>query len=178
MIQLSNVANSIFERAQELRSAGRAESDFGSRFQHLVAAALRSLPEFSDLYENPAAGQPDCYSNRAGVGFEVKCHATPRIEIEPNGWNALRTFKEPRLVAMLSISAPFPVWVVDLKGLPEAAITLEDSTPVDAALEKALASQLNALIEAIGAPRIAEGNLTEMRDRVGRIAAALFATPA
>jgi hypothetical protein len=174
MIHLSNIANSVLERSLAPARGGLLPTEFGSRFQLLVAAVLKSLPDHEDLYVNPAGGQPDCYSMKSGAGFEVKCLARPRIELEPNSWDALRTYPSPRLVALLTTSAPFPLWVVDLKDHARHAITLERSMPVDAERERRIKPSLDRLIEAIGAERFCAGDRETFSNLVSRIAAALL----
>lgn len=170
MFYLSNIANSILERARDHREGRLSESEFGSRFQIIVAAALRSLPEYADLYENRGAGQPDCFSTRSSAGFEIKCRSTARVEIDPNGWSALGRFDHPILIAMFTSSPPYPIWVVDLRGRPETAIALDDRMAVDAVLERSLKPRLVELIESLGTRRIAEGRLEDMHERVSRVA--------
>ena len=173
MFYLSNIANSILQRAHETPTID--ESEFGSRFQILVSAALRSLDGYSDLYENPAAGQPDCYSNQGKAGFEIKCRKDPRVELEARSWEALTTYKHPRLIAMVVASPPYPIWIIDLTGQPQTSISLEEAIPTDRDLEQLMKLRLSELIEATGCARIVGGTREEMRKLVGKFANAMFA---
>jgi hypothetical protein len=172
MFYLSNIANSILQRAHE--RSGFSESEFGYRFQVLASAALRSLDGYDDLYENNGAGQPDCYSNQRKTGFEIKCRKDPRVELDSNSWKALRAFESPRLIAMAVASPPFPIWIVDLTGRPVTSITLEEVTPTDQTLEQLLKPRLSELIEATGCQRIVAGNREEMQKLVGKFANWMF----
>lgn len=174
MIHLSNIANSVLERSLDPTRGGLSAAEFGSRFQVLVAAALKSLPNHEDLYDNKGAGQPDCYSVKSSAGFEVKCLARPRVELDQNSRDALRTYASPRLVALLTTSAPFPLWVVDLKDHAQHAITLDRSMPVDEERERLLKLPLDRLIESIGAERFCAGNRETMANQMSRIAASLL----
>jgi len=152
MMYLSNTANHILDSlARQLD-----EQEMGYRFQSLVVEALRLHPDYADLYDNKGAGQPDCYSNRARAGFEIKCRRdSTRITLDENSWKALPTYEFPKLVAIHTSKAPFPIWAAELKGQAPAPISLSSTTRVDAQLEEHLRVHLSALIEAVGYARLA-----------------------
>ena len=170
MIYLSNTAGHILDRlARQLD-----EQEMGYRFQTLVVEALRMHPDYADLYDNKGAGQPDCYSNKAQTGFEIKCRRdSTRITLDDNSWRALPTYKHPKLVAVHTSKAPFPVWVAELRGLAPDPIVLAASTPVDARLEEHLRVHLSALVEAVGLPRLACSQRAEALELVETCASSL-----
>ena len=161
MIYLTNAANHILRQANLNENLTPAE--FGFRFQHLVASALRRRMDLQDLYENAGAGQPDCYSNASSYGFEVKCQSTNPIKLDKNSWDALPKYKNPTLVAMLKVDPPYPLWVVDLKDVPREPISLSRHTRVNAELESHLHRILSQEIEAVGLSRLIQSDRSTFR---------------
>jgi len=169
MIYLSNSASSVLDRARGL--CGGA-SEFGYRFQHLVAMALKAHPSLMDLYENLGAGQPDCFCNDSGHGFEIKTRADgTSIPMDDNSWIALPKFSKPRLVALLTLCPPYPLWVVDLTGMDPGPVSLSRNTPADTELEEHLKIELSSLVESIGASRICTGSRDDFNQRASALAA-------
>jgi len=169
MIYLSNSANSVVERAYRLC---KDASDFGYRFQHLVAMALKAHPRLKDLYENLGAGQPDCYCTESGHGFEIKSKSEgTSIVMDDNSWIALPKFSKPRLVALLTLCPPYPLWVVDLTGMEPGPVSLSRNTPADTELEEHLEIELSSLVESIGASRIGTGSRDDFNQRASALAA-------
>lgn len=170
MFYLTNSATSVLQRALG-HLPQSTNSEFGSRFQRLVAIALRAHPELASLYENFGAGQPDCYCNASGHGFEIKCRSQgTSVTMDDNSWRALPQYDKPRLVALLTVTPPYPLWVVDLKRMQPAPVSLGRDTPVDAELERHLKVELSALIEAMGANRIYAGDRDEFNARAHALA--------
>ncbi len=164
MFQLSTAASAILESAYEVIN----ESEFGYRFQTLVVEVLKGVPGLGDLCDNRAAGQPDCYANASGVGVEIKARRTNPLTLDPNSWNSLTTYDKPRLVAMLTTVAPYPLWVARLDGLTSGPIRLSRETPIDAELESHMQPTLSLLIEALGVQGIAEGSRDDLANRAAR----------
>jgi hypothetical protein len=162
MFYLSNAANAILEAAGEQL----APTEFGYRFQSLVVEALKLQPDWDGLYDNRGAGQPDCYFN--SYGFEIKCRQTNPMPLDENGWNAMREYNYPRLIAMLSVSAPYPLWVADLSGLSPKPVKLNHDTAVDSDLEQHMQRALSPLIEAVGTPGLTAGSRQQVIDWVGK----------
>lgn len=165
MIYLSTAASAILEAAYSRLGA----SNFGLRFQSLVVEALKAHPRLRDLYDNRGAGQPDCYANLEGYGFEVKARSTDSIVLDGNSRSALSTYTHGRLVATITTAAPYPLWVAVLDQHVDGPIKLARDTRVDAELEEHLACVLSTLIEAIGAQGIVEGNLDAVATRAAAV---------
>lgn len=164
MFQLSTAASAILESAYEVIN----ESEFGYRFQTLVVEVLKGVPGLGDLYDNRGAGQPDCYANASGVGVEIKARQANPLALDANSWKSLATYKSPRLVAMLTTVAPYPLWVARLDGLTSGPIRLSRETPIDAELESQMQPTLSLLIEALGVQGIAEGSRDDLANRAAR----------
>jgi hypothetical protein len=149
MFYLTNTASAIFRQLS--READGQE--IGSRFQHIAGAALRWFPDYrEDFYENEGAGQPDCYSNKAESGFEMKYRTSSQpIQLDRNSWEALSRYKKSYLIALLAVSFPCPLWVVPLPNPASTAIKLSRMTAVDERLEAYLKECMSALIEDLGA---------------------------
>jgi len=155
---LSNAANTILEATL----GGLTPQDAGRRFQSLVAAALERHPSFPRLHNNRGAGQPDCHHDPSGYGFEIKCRQTDAaVTLDENSWNALETYRHPRLVTMLATTVPYPLWVIDLTGWPRGPITPGRDTVTDADLERYLTAALSDVVEAVGARRMIETGRVE-----------------
>ena len=176
MFYLSNSANSVLQRV--LATMPTNYSEFGSRFQHLTAIALKMHPDLATLYENLAAGQPDCYCGASGHGFEIKSRSqATSVTMDDNSWRALSNYAKPRMIAILTMCPPYPLWVVNLAPMTPGPINLKEpgpinlkrDTPVDADLEGHLKVSLGNLVEALGAKRICEGT----RDQFVECAVAL-----
>jgi len=176
MFQLTNAASGILERAHQDMPSSRRESEFGYRFQSLVAAALKCRTGLDDLYENKGAGQPDCYSATSGHGFEIKTRADSPVELDENSWNALPKYPNPRLVAMLTTTAPFPIWVLNLQGVARGPIHMDAGLRTDAALEAHLKKHLSELIEAVGTARLTKPERSDFDRATSEVAARIFAT--
>jgi hypothetical protein len=176
MFQLTNAASGILERAHLDMPASRRESEFGYRFQSLVAAALKCRAGLDDLYENKGAGQPDCYSAASGYGFEIKTRADSPVELDENSWSALPRYPNPRLVAMLTTTAPFPIWVLNLQGVARGPIHMDAGLRTDAALEAHLKTHLSALVEAVGTARLTMAERGGFDRAASEIAATMFPT--
>jgi hypothetical protein len=162
MIYLTNSASYILYQAA---SNGNLDApELGFRFQHLVASALRRRMDLRDLYENAGAGQPDCYSNESSYGFEVKCQSSNPIILDENSWNALTNYKNPTLVAMLKVDPPYPLWVVNLSGVPRGPISVSRHTRVNAELESHLQRILSQEIEAVGLSRLIQSERSAFRE--------------
>lgn len=147
MFYVSNSANAILASGYEkLNDAG----EFGYRFQAFVVEALKRHIGFADLYDNRGAGQPDCYANQKSYAFEIKARGTDVIALDDNSWKSLPTYENPRLVAMLTTGAPFPMWVIDLKGRSGGSVQLARESIVDEKLEATLTDLLSDLIESVG----------------------------
>ena len=156
MFYLSNSANSVLQRA--LAGMPKGYSEFGSRFQHLTAIALTMHPDLATLYENLAAGQPDCYCGASGHGFEIKSRSqATSVTMDDNSWRALSNYPKPRMIAILTMCPPYPLWVVNLADMKPGPINLKRDTPVDTDLEGHLKVSLGNLVEALGAKRMCEG---------------------
>ena len=158
MFFLSNAANAILEAAGEQLAA----TELGYRFQSLAVEALKLQPDWDELYDNRGAGQPDCYFN--SYGFEIKCRQANPMPLDENSWNAMREYNYPRLIAMLSVSAPYPLWVADLSGLSHEPVKLNHDTAVDSDLEQHMERVLSPLIEAVGTPGLTAGSRKEVID--------------
>jgi len=176
MFYLSNSANSVLQRA--LAGMPKGYSEFGSRFQHLTAIALTMHPDLATLYENLAAGQPDCYCGASGHGFEIKSRSqATSVTMDDNSWRALSNYAKPRMITILTMCPPYPLWVVNLAPMTPGPINLTEpgpinlkrDTPVDTDLEGHLKVSLGNLVEALGAKRICEGT----RDQFVECAVAL-----
>lgn len=176
MFQLTNAASGILERAHLDMPSSRRESEFGYRFQSMVAAALKCRAGLDDLYENKGAGQPDCYSAASGYGFEIKTRADSPVELDENSWSALPKYPNPRLVAMLTTTAPFPIWVLDLQGLARGPIRMDAGLRADSDLEAHLKTHLSALVEAVGTARLTKPERSDFDRATSEIAAKIFAT--
>ena len=168
MFYLSNAAIAILESAREglVRRLGTPQgaSEFGYRFQSLVEGALRLRPGWADLYGNPAAGQPDCYFGE--YGFEIKCREQSPVRLDDNTWAAMLNYQFPRVVAMLAVSPPYPVFVIDLHGLAPQPVRLDRGAKFDMDLEQFLKPMLTELIEAVGAAGL---SAVERADVIQRI---------
>jgi hypothetical protein len=156
MFYLSNAANAILQEAMEEIDP----SEFGYRVQILVVEALKLQTGWEKLYDNSGAGQPDCYLD-GKYGFEIKCRQTNPMPIDANGWEAMENYQNPRLVAMYSLSAPYPLWVADLSEVPQKPVRLDHDTVVDPRLEDHLKEFLSQLTEAVGIFRLIRGNREE-----------------
>ena len=161
MIYLTTAASAILESAYRQLEA----SKFGSRFQSLVIESLKAHQRLHDLYDNRAAGQPDCYANTEGYGFEMKAWATDSITLDKNSKDALKTYKNRRLVATVTTVAPYPIWVAVLSERIDGPIRLARDTPADAELEAHLKAALSWIVEAIGVRGIVDGDLDAVATR-------------
>lgn len=172
MIYLSTAASAILD-------AARSELDptsFGSRFQALVVEALKAHPRLDDLYDNRGAGQPDCYANTEGYGFEMKAWSTDSITLDDNSRAALKKYTHRRLVATVTTVAPYPIWVATLGERIDGPIKLARDTPADAELEAHLKRELSPLVEAIGVRGVVDGNVDAVATRAAAAARQMHAT--
>lgn len=153
MFYLSNAANAVLEAT----CSNLTPQDMGRRFQSLVAAALERHPRFLRLHNNRGAGQPDCHHDPSGYGFEIKCRQSDQpLVLDENSWNALETYRHRRLVTMLAVAVPYPLWVIDLAGLSRRPIALARTSPADAELEAYLATAISDVVEEVGAGRMGD----------------------
>lgn len=151
MFYLSNAANAILEAT----ASALTPQDMGRRFQSLVAAALERHPRFPRLHNNRGAGQPDCHHDQSGYGFEIKCRQSDQpLVLDDNSWNALETYRHRRLVTMLAVAVPYPLWVIDLAGWSRRPIALARATATDGDLEAYLAAAISDVVEEVGAGRM------------------------
>jgi len=150
---LSNAANAVLEAT----CSNLTPQDMGRRFQSLVAAALERHPRFPRLHNNRGAGQPDCHHDPSGYGFEIKCRQSDQpLVLDENGWNALETYRHRRLVTMLAVAVPYPLWVIDLAGWSRRPIALARTSPADTELEAYLAVAISDVVEEVGAGRMGD----------------------
>lgn len=162
MLYLSNAANAVLE---SVRDSQMEPSEFGYRFQILVVEALKVHPKLGDLYDNRGAGQPDCYSNAEHYGFEIKARTANPLQLDDSSWDSLVTYEHPRLVAMLTTKAPYPIWVAKLDDLNDEPIRLSRDTSVDLEIEQHLKVTLGNLIEAVGVNGLVSGSRHQVIER-------------
>ena len=86
------------------------------------------------------------------------------MPLDENSWDAMKQYDHPRLIAMLSVSAPYPLWVADLSGLSHEPVKLNHDTALDSDLEQHMERVLSPLVEAVGTPGLTAGSRKEVID--------------
>ena len=148
MVNLSNSAVILLEAVLNQKGA----QVFGSWFQDAVHHALGMMDAYPRCYMNKGAGQPDIIVGR--TGFEVKTTANGKVTLDGNYQAIRKQYDYFKLVGLRTDVKPFPLWVLEMPMNPPESVTfnriMDSQTPVDEALNRALASRLSRVLVAAG----------------------------
>lgn len=148
MVNLSNSAVILLEAVLNQKGA----QVFGSWFQDAVHHALGMMDAYPRCYMNKGAGQPDIIVGR--TGFEVKTTANGKVTLDGNYQAIRKQYDYFKLVGLRTDVKPFPLWVLEMPMNPPESVTfnriMDSRTPVDEALNRALASRLSRVLVAAG----------------------------
>ena len=148
MVNLSNSAVILLEAVLNQKGA----QVFGSWFQDAVHHALGMMDAYPRCYMNKGAGQPDIIVGR--TGFEVKTTANGEVTLDGNYQAIRKQYDYFKLVGLRTDVKPFPLWVLEMPMNPPESVTfnriMDSQTPVDEALNRALASRLSRVLVAAG----------------------------
>ena len=148
MVNLSNSAVILLEAVLNQKGA----QVFGSWFQDAVHHALGMMDAYPRCYMNKGAGQPDIIVGR--TGFEVKTTANGKVTLDGNYQAIRKQYDYFKLVGLRTDVKPFPLWVLEIPMNPPESVTfnriMDSRTPVDEALNRALASRLSRVLVAAG----------------------------
>ncbi len=146
MFRLSNASNALIARCLTRHNA----QDFGSFFQHAVAAALNRLDGYHGCYSNAGAGQPDIIAGR--IGIEVKTTGTARISLDGNYSEVRSHYDHFRLIGLRTDL--MAMWALEMPNPPpptvELGAVLRPQLATDQQLESGLARELSWVLESAG----------------------------